>query len=120
MKRCINKLQLLSVVIFSLGAGLTGKAQQLKSVDFQDKSLNIESFNENLKPSAKLPLVSFIMDEDTITGGEFELKNGSSEVKNKIKLSWNQAEYNKGIKGEVTFRNISKDTISVKDRKSVV
>ena len=115
MKRYMNKLRVFSVVTFALGACLHGKAQQLKSVDFQNNSLNIESFNNDLNPSSKLPLVSFIMDKDTINGVKLELKDGSAEVKNKIQLSWKPIEYNKGIKGEVTFKNVSGDTISIKN-----
>lgn len=97
-----------------LGVSVFG--QELKSIEFVPNKLMISSFNKNLKPGTDLPVVSFIIDNEIINENKLNLTDGKVNIEDKISLTWHpEAGFTKGVKGEILFKNISRDTVSLRN-----
>lgn len=92
-KKCLTFTLLMACI------GVTAFAQSLKTIGVEPNSLKVTSFNG--KSSEDSPLVTFLVD------GEPHKNNDG------ISLSWNPKDYEKGIKGDIVFKNISTDTLSI-------
>lgn len=88
--------------------------QELKSLEMEDNSLAVKSFNQNLILEKSYPLVSFLIDDKPFQTTNFPSENGKVTINNQVQIYWQpEAGFDLGIKGDVNFENISEDTITI-------
>jgi len=103
MMKVPRKLQCLTYCLFCGLSILYG--QPLKSIQFDAKNpLVVRSFEPGISLSKRLPLVSYQIDEK-----EYSTANPS----NMLEISYSAEPFEHGIKGVVTFKNNSTDTINL-------
>lgn len=94
----------------------TTYGQELKFIDLQDNSLKVKSFNQALIPKKTLPLVSFLLDDEPFHTATLQAENRKATVNDQVEIIWQPDEgFDRGIKGDVKFTNISKDTIFIRN-----
>lgn len=88
-------------------------AQALKSVELQwDNGLSIKSFNRFQTTGYPLPLVTFLLNDAPKSTANAQINQDQAVIDNKLSVSYPQVTgYNTGLKAEITFVNISKDTL---------
>ena len=96
------------ILIFTLAVS-SGVAQQLKTIQINEERTISEFVDENghsFKPHGSLPLFSFQLQEKFFT---------SLEKPTSLELSFEAIAHTPGFKGVITFKNISRDTLHLKN-----
>ncbi len=90
-------------------------AQALKSLELQwDKGLSVKSFNRFQTTGYQLPLVTFLLNDSLRSTATAQINQGLAVIGNKLTISFSQeATHNPALKAEITFTNISDDTLRV-------
>jgi formylglycine-generating enzyme required for sulfatase activity len=88
-------------------------AQALKSIELQwDNGLSIKSFNRFQIAGYPLPLVTFLLNDSPKSTANAQIKDNLAVIDNKLSVSYLQFPgFHPGLKAEITFINISKDTL---------
>jgi len=112
------KQNILKFLILLLGFPLSGGSllgQSLKSIEIQrSNGIFIKSFNRFQTPGYPLPLATFLLNDVLKSTGEVPLQNDAAVIDRKIAVSFSlAADFSPGLKGVITFTNISADTVRI-------
>jgi formylglycine-generating enzyme required for sulfatase activity len=87
-------------------------AQQLKTFELTKNNPHvIESFNQFDKPETSLPLVSFQIGDKLFSSVQTIEKDGKRIIPQVIEIEFVPETYSFGVRGILTFRNLSSDTV---------
>lgn len=111
MNQLTHKLMLLWLLLPLIATN--AQAQALKSIEIKsDKGLYISTFNRFQTPGYPLPLVTFLLNDIPKSTANTQSGNDFAVIDKKLSVTYSQVSgYNPGLKAEITFINISKDTL---------
>lgn len=107
-----NIIPVFLIVLFSSSYA---SAQALKSIEIkQDKGLYIATFNRFQTPGYSLPLFSLVMDDSLFFSTDAIPDNGNLVIARRLGFSYSLIPCSHpGLKTEITFTNLSRDTIRI-------
>lgn len=99
-------------LVLLVGGAIKINAQQLVSLELEESEFGVISFNSEIFVAEEgVPAFSFRLDNELIDAREIE---PSSKISDEIQISWESQGINaKGFEGQVQFKNIGKDTVSI-------
>lgn len=112
----IKKYRMTGYLLFTLFFGMVanGFSQTLTSIEFdQSEGLKVKSFNGFQQPGYDMPLVSFELNGIVVNSLQGKKNGYSTTIEEKMVVEYTPVPYKVGLKAEVTFRNISADTLSM-------
>jgi len=106
-----KQLVIIFLLAFSLCPQWVG-AQGLNSIALnKEKGILVESFNQNQKPFTETPLVSFQIGAKQYSTAQTIEVEGKQVIPDVIEIDYTPQDYALGIKGTVSFRNVSKEKV---------
>lgn len=112
----IKNYRITGYLLFMLFFGMVsnGFSQTLTSIEFdQSDGLKVKSFNGFQQPGYEMPLVSFELNGILVNSSQGKKTGHSTTIDEKIVVGYKPVPYQVGLKAEITFRNISADTLSL-------
>lgn len=100
---------LLAVLIVN---SFDGISQELKSIEISTSDgIRVKSLNSRHVAGKPLPLVSFKIGDENFSSLDAKSMNGKMTVNDRTEISYEFQDYAHGLKGVVTFKNVSPDTV---------
>lgn len=93
---------------------INGFSQTLTSLEFDpSEGLKVKSFNGFQQPGYEMPLVSLELNGTLVNSSQGKKNGLSAVIDEKIVVEYIPVPFEVGLKAEVTFRNVSADTLSL-------
>jgi formylglycine-generating enzyme required for sulfatase activity len=107
---------LISLLAFAFLLPTGVVAQTLGTLEFsRQRGLSVVSFNSEIATPYNIPLVSFQIGETHFDSSQALEKDGKYKLSNVLEIEYSPQDYAFGLKGVLTFRNISEDTLMLQN-----